>query len=81
MTKSNFEKLAKAPAFARPPRRGRGRKPDHRLWRGAGRGRALGAADRPHSAIRDGRVAGIQAVAEGEGRRMRQDRRPRCSTT
>ena len=51
----------------------RGPKPDHRLWRCARRRRSFGTPHGPHRAVCDGRVARVQAVAEGEGGATRQD--------
>ena len=72
MTKSNFEKLAKAPLFARPPRPDEGASPIIGYGAVARCRRAFGAPNRPHGAVCNGRLAGIQAVAEGEGCRTRQ---------
>ena len=56
MTKSNFDKMAKAPLFARPPR------PDEDASSVVGYGAVraadgrIGAPDRPHGAICDRRL-------------------------
>ena len=79
MSKSNFEKLAKQPMFARPPRADE--VVGSWLRRGAGTRRPVGSPHGPHGAICDRGERRIQAVDEDEGGGSLARARRRCSTT
>ena len=67
MTKSNFEKLAKQPMFARPPRPEDALGPSRASAQCGQPTDAPRAQHRAHRAIRHGGLAGIQTLAEDAG--------------